>query len=383
MSFKRLFHQLNNRQEGFAMLMALILLLVGSLLIAPTLSYMTTGVRFTTVQNKNMHEYYSAEAGFEDAYWEIVTNDLEIAEGATYTIPSFILNDKTIDVSITNEGFSTHKVTSVATSSDGSTTTVESYLVYLSFYENAITSNGSVNIQPGSTVDGNVMYDGLLDNKGTITGNDFEATLPSWPTAQDLADKYFDDVDFDDDGTADCEYLDATLDVKDYPTATGPDIGPLYRDGDLQIKYTGNTQNFTSKLGGTVYVAGDLDFKQPAKTYTIDLNGHTIFVEGSITFPPSKVNIDGSGCIIAVGDINFQPGVESNPGDFLFIFSVEGTVWFAPQDDFNGSVAGSVDVNLQPDVNLYHDGDPYALGLNFPVTDYEVWASMTWDINQA
>jgi hypothetical protein len=63
--------------------------------------------------------------------------------------------------------------------------------------------------------------------------------------------------------------------------------------------------------------------------------------------------------------------------------SIEGTVYFAPQDDFNGSVAGKVDINLQPGTTLTHNLDPYDLNLNFPIDDYDVWLSKTWSIIRA
>ncbi|MBA7702872.1 hypothetical protein ES703_111647 [subsurface metagenome] len=122
----------------------------------------------------------------------------------------------------------------------------------------------------------------------------------------------------------------------------------------------------TVPLGGTIYVTGDLNFAQPGtpKAYTIDLDYNTIFVEGSITFPSQRVSIKGSGCIIAIGDINFQPVMEANPGDFVFVCSLTGTVNFQPQGDFYGSIAGDVEVNLQPDSTI--NWVPPPGGLNLP-----------------
>jgi Tfp pilus assembly protein PilX len=371
-----LLKQMNYRQEGFTMLIVLIMLLIGNLIITPTLIYMSVGIRHTTVYNRNMLEYYSAEAGFEDAYWELSKNDLEITEGSTHAIPTFILNDKAIDVSIVNVGNNTYEITSVATSNDiNSSTTIESYLTRFNFFDNAINSNGDVIIQPGSIVDGSVQYVDTVDNKGTVTGQIINSGFPNWPDAQDLADDYFDDIDFDDDGSADFVYSSSSLDVISYPS-----FGPLYRDGNFKIKNTGSPT--TSQLGGTIYVTGNLNFQQPGedKAYTIDLNGQTIFVEGDITFPPQYVSIAGSGCIIAIGDITFQPGVEGDEDDFLFIFSIEGTVWFAPQDNFNGSVAGNMNVNLQPNDTLTNNGSLDVLGLNFPIEEYENWSIHSWNI---
>jgi hypothetical protein len=282
-------------------------------------------------------------------------------------------------------GDSAHRVTSVASSPDGSTTTIESYLQRFSFFDNAITSNGDVVIRPNTFVGGNVMYADTLDNKGEIDGEIINDSFGDWPLDTDLADDYLDD--WDNDGAPgpdplDDDWPDPILDLNDRPL-----IDPIYRDGDLEILNTGD--EITSQLTGTIFVIGDLEFRQPPKAYTIDLNGQTIFVWGNITIPPQKVSFTGSGCIIAAGDITFQPGIEHEEDDdpteidFIFIFSINGTVWFAPQDDFNGSVAGNVDVNLQPNVDLTHEGDPYALNLNFPSELYELWSTRTWTITQS
>lgn len=88
-------------------------------------------------------------------------------------------------------------------------------------------------------------------------------------------------------------------------------------------------------------------------------------MEGSITTPPQHVTFAGSGCIIAVGDVTFQPNILSEEGDFIFVVSVEGTVWFSPQGDFHGSVAGDVWVQLQPGTTLTWV-DPEGTGFEFP-----------------
>ena len=110
----------------------------------------------------------------------------------------------------------------------------------------------------------------------------------------------------------------------------------------------------TLVLEGTVYVNGNLEFQQPGGSheYTIDLDGHTIFVEGTIEFPSKHVNISGSGCIIAVGDINFQPAIVSGEDDFVLVYSMTGEVSFHPNGDFTGCIAGNAHVQLQPNCTI-------------------------------
>jgi hypothetical protein len=157
----------------------------------------------------------------------------------------------------------------------------------------------------------------------------------------------------------------------------------LYRDGDLNIENTGSET--TVELNGTVYVTGNLIFEQPGgpQDYTIDLNGQTIYVEGSITFPASRCTLSGSGCVIAVGDVTFQPSILSSEDDFIFVMSVEGDVWFSPQGDFYGSTAGSILVDLQPGSNIVWRELP--IGLNAPGVPGSnrniISAICTWEIS--
>ena len=364
--------KLDKGQEGFALLTAMILLRVGSFLIGSTAAYISMGIRYTTAQQDIMLDYYSVEAGFEEAYWELKDNDLQITEGTSYTLPTFMLNEKTVDVTITNLDDNRYRVTTVASGGSEVPTTIISDLLQLNFYNNAITSQGDINIQPDSVVDGDVVYGNNLDNQGTITQDSYQLSFPKWPTADELITEYSDDVDFIFDA-----YLDTMLDIVDHPN-----IGPLYRNGDLQIQSTG--ENLTCTLQGTVYITGNLDFKQPGtpKSYVIDLNGNTIFALGNITFPAQGVSVSGNGCIIAVGDLSFQPGVQSGSESYVFLMSVEGTVYFAPQNDFNGSVAGNVEINLQPGTTLTHYLNPYEMNLNFPIDDYDAWLSQTWSITR-
>ena len=148
-------------------------------------------------------------------------------------------------------------------------------------------------------------------------------------------------------------YLDDVVGVTPYPNANidilnTKNIGPLYREGSLAIDNTGAPDILT--LDGTIYIAGDLTFQQPgiSKTYTLDLNNQTIFVEGSIYFPPARCIIYGEGCIIAIGDINFQPMVTASFDQFVFVMSLDGMVDFHPQGDFSGSIAGECNVYLAP-----------------------------------
>ena len=68
---RSLFGDHRQGQEGYALLSVLILMLTGSLLIAPLLNYMGTGIKTTTVFQTKSEELYAADAGIEDARWQV------------------------------------------------------------------------------------------------------------------------------------------------------------------------------------------------------------------------------------------------------------------------------------------------------------------------
>jgi hypothetical protein len=108
-------------------------------------------------------------------------------------------------------------------------------------------------------------------------------------------------------------------------------------------------------------------------------------VTGNITFPAHEVSISGSGCIIAIGDIDFQPVMQGSSTDFVFVMSIDGKVWFKPQGDFSGSLAGDANVDLQPGCTM--TWTPWqGRGLNLPDFAYQSdavseVAIRTWEVN--
>jgi hypothetical protein len=341
-------------EKGQALILALILLAVGGLILAPLLAYMRTGLTAGGVCEVKMDELYAADAGVEDAVWKI-QNNVPYLYPYVYPEP-LIVNDKSVDIIIFREDLDPtpcgenfmYQILSTATSDDGSDTTIEAYLSvsYLdlsTLLDNAIVSQDTIQIQPGSEVNGDVWLPDKEDldihDPEDIHGEvkDSNNMTITWPTADQLSSYYLDDVNPSN------PYPDDSIDVKDTET-----IGACYRDGSLTVDNTGDPD--TLVLEGTVYVTGNLEFEQSGAShnYTVNLNGHTIFAEGSIDFPSNVVTISGSGCIIAIGDIDFNPSIASGEDDFVLVMSITGQTYFHPSGDFTGCVAGNTLVQLQP-----------------------------------
>ena len=342
-------------QGGNVLVMVLILLVVGSLILAPLLGLMGTGVMAGEIYENKTAELYAADAGVEDAIWQI-QNDVPDSYPYVYPEP-LVINDKSVNITVLREDLDPtcgekleYEIISIVTGEDGASTTVNahlsvSYLDLSALLDYAVVSNDSIDIKPNVAVNGSVWLpyeeDLSLAPGSEISGDIVtlsDGVSQSWPGFEELSAYYWEDVKHL------SPYPHDNIDI----AALDPKaIGPLYRDGSLTIDNTGDAD--TLILEGTVYIGGNLAFNQAGShNYTINLNGHTIFAEGYITFPSKAVSVSGSGCIIARDYVIFQPSVSSNPDDFVLVMSIEGTATIQPNGDFTGCIWGQEVVQLQP-----------------------------------
>jgi len=364
---KMLTHPGKNESGQGVLAIVLLLLMLGAIILTPLLVFMSTGVKAGQVYESKMQEFYAADAGIEDAIWNIKNESFV----SNYSLGENV-NNRTINVTIediSGGGYSGYKINSTATSDTGGNTTIECYygaLDYSSLLDSAITSNDTLKLQPNINITGNISTPNCTD-----VGDCNYAGCPnwtcciypncttccsqeplSWPTVEELSEYYWVETP---------DPYPTTIDVKDTPS-----IGPLYREGNLYIDNTGGA-GAVLNLTGTIYVTGNFECKQAGvKNYTINLNKTTIFCEGDISVSDS-CTIIGSGCIIAVGDVYFAPkGDVGSPDNFVFIMSMEGTVTLQPTGDFYGAVVGDAEVNLQPGNTLVwtsYEGT----GIDFPI----------------
>jgi len=377
---KTIVKRLVRDEKGAALVLVLILLLIGGLITAGLLSHMGAGLLAGEIYERRTDELYAADAGVEDAIWKIQNGEVTICPGQPIEPPFNIdVNDKSVTVYIELVGAGTYKITSVAiTDGDGSggtaaidsATTIEAYLSasYLdlsALLDNAIVSQDTIDIQPGTEINGDIwlpIYDEEhleepphWSHNGTIKDEDDESIV--WPTAEQLSGYYWDDVKHLEEEA----YPDGY--VMNIPGGTSEGdpyvIGPLLAEGDLTIKGDG-----WIRLEGTIYVKGNLNFN-PTPTININLNKQTIFAEGEIHVNPG-VTLYGSGCIIAIGYIDFQPSIASAEDEFVLVMSITDVVWFHPNGDFTGCIAGDAHVELSPGGTINWIS-PEDKGLDFPM----------------
>ena len=345
-------------QKGQALPIVLVLLVLGGLVIAPTLQHASTSLKGHEVVERKGDELYAADSGIDYALFKM-------SNGET-TIDDYQLNGKTVSVNITDMGDGSYLITSTASSAGGSSTTIRTGVSggadFAYLLDNAITSDGDVTIK-GDVV-GNITDSGTVGGGGNVTGTITEgATIDNWPSAEDFSTYYGADVNKDYP-----EYPGGVIDLN----GVSKSIGPCYVDGDLSIYNSSNTEA-TLTLNDTLYITGDTLIGTTQKDFTLNLNGNTIFIESASTDPQKalevggKCTIIGSGCIIAVGDIYFAPdGDVGSADDFVFIMSVTGTTTLNPGGSFFGSIAGAAEVTLQPGCYLEWNSLGGEGDLNFP-----------------
>ena len=390
---KTIVNRLVRDEKGAALVLVLILLLISGLIIGPLLSYMGTGLITGKVYETRTDELYAADAGAEDAIWKIQHQVDEVKaltqcyQDWTYIITDADggvaeVNDKGVEVTITlmtivdNLPFD-YRVVSTATG-DGIGTEIDAYIIGTSKY-----------------VDYSGIMDQVITSQGDLNEKDLEKVTINyteghepvdyyggfWPTADDLADWYWEDV------KDETPYDSDTIDIN----GVDRDLGPLYRIGELEITNSSNTPA-TLTLTGTIYITGDT-LITPNKEMTLDLNGQTIFVASNSSdfhkalWIGGKVTIEGPGVIIAVGDIYFEPNIEAGMTEPIFIMSVEGTTILKPSGSYYGAIAGSVEVEVfsgADPIIVYPEEEGWYEGFNFPIGDIQdqqlVYSIYSWEV---
>ena len=72
---RKIINKLMREEKGQALIVVLILLLVGGLITAPLLSYMSTGLIVGQVYEEKMDGLYAADAGIENAVWKLLSGE--------------------------------------------------------------------------------------------------------------------------------------------------------------------------------------------------------------------------------------------------------------------------------------------------------------------
>ncbi|MGI2336680.1 MAG: hypothetical protein ACRKGH_08610 [Dehalogenimonas sp.] len=378
------------KQQGQALILAMVMLAIGGLIIGPLVGLVTTSLNVGRNIEGQVTELYAADAGVERGIFALQEwYKIEpLPDPGEYIFPvlNFIVDNK--NVSVTTEyvaGIPAFKLTSTATIG-GNSTVIQSFVQdvtgdFSGILENVVTSQTEI-----ETPSNDKQYEIIPD-----FGEEHGPVVPytgAWPSPTEISEYY--------------QYFlsDATIWESDNFDIEGvsTEFGALYRNGPISIKDSANNSTkFTLTLQGNWYITGNMEIGLNSKAFTLDLNGYTIFVENTGTLNPSGtgddvlkisggnngVTVVGPGAIIAVGDIYFAPNIDANSTDPVFIMSVSGTTTLQPGGSFYGAIAGSVMVDLQPGTSVvYPDGGFEGTGIQFPgLTPGAFLGIKTYEIN--
>lgn len=245
----KLMKRILKNELGQVLPMALVMLVLGGLLVVPTLHFMTTNLNANRQVDQSNLRLYAADAGVEQVLWNIQYNQYDPQENPDgKTLPEdgeqwdpilITVNDREVEAVLSKEADQPYKITSTAPSADGHSTTVECLFeggADLSwFFDSAVTSATDVEIGSKTVVTGDIVYGDDLDNKGTIDGDTLQDPnlADNWPSASYLTSYYYNQVkDLDADGL---RYPSGEITING--TRQNPTIIPrLYRQGDLLLK---------------------------------------------------------------------------------------------------------------------------------------------------
>ena len=270
-----------NSQKGQALPLALLALAIGMLTIAPFLGHVSSSLIGSRIYEQAISEQYSADAGVEYAIWNLQSGESEVPEGEELELPQFTLNSKTVNVTIENQGEQIYKITSIATSDDGSSSTIESYVsITVGLFDGGFTTfPGGLTLDQGEEYTGSVYAEGdvQLNQDATITGGVYaEGDVQLHQNVTINGNVYAEgDVHLDEGAVINgdvCAGENVQLDQ-------GAVInGNVYAVGNVQL-----SQDAT--INGNVYAGGDVQLDQGATItgdYPLPYEGCPLFLFGSI-----------------------------------------------------------------------------------------------------
>ena len=300
---------MKNNERGQALPLAMLALTIGTLVITPFLGHASSSLIGSRVYEQAITELYSCDSGIEYAIWSLQSGALEVAEGETETLPEFTINNKTVNVSVENLGSSIYNVIATATSEDGHSTTIESYVL----------SGGD-----GWSGDGNIDED--MEGDAYIDG----------------------DADINGDVTVDGSvYATGNVTLDNNAEVTGDVVA----DGDLELSNN-------AIIGGDVSASGDLTLDNNSEIGSIEVEGN-VCVGGDLTLVNNTViygdvyttgNLDLSGNAMVKGNVFVGSDIATIILDNNAI--IEGTIY----------ITGSITNKIQLANNAYIYEAVYATG---------------------
>jgi hypothetical protein len=390
----KIFRNIFDNQKGYALPAALVVLLLGSLIIVPSLALMNTSLNKNRVIDEEDMSIYAADAGIQYALWHMqpeYEGDFELPEEGEEESLDFpeVLNNRSVYVTISNEGEQLYEVTSLSVNSEGETKEIKSYVSLIpasdgtkglfdyaaSSLDGDIKLTGSSLIKSDPLGDGDVYANGgdviltgssVIDGDATATG---DIDYPGWHTGAITGVKTPYDTNPPDPPEIDIDgYINETLayscdDIPDavssWSNPAGEYLDPIRVIVDMQISGTG-TWTFYDRvcIGRDLKISGSTEviFKGPVSVgRDVQITGtgtvtfeNTLYVDDDLSLSGSRTinllntvyvgdkvqmsgaTLTGGTTLVAGGDIQLSgSGKFTNVDDIPFVVSQNGDITFS------------------------------------------------------
>ena len=174
-------------EKGQALPIALAVLGIGALMIAPFLGHVSANLIGSRIYGEVVEEQYAADAGIEFGVWHLLSGTTTVPEEGLVELPAFTLNSIPVNVTIHDLG-ATYEITSTASCSDGSVMTITAGITYglpAGFdilggdqtFGGHDTYTGNLYITGDVKLENHVVIDGSIYAEGDITLDNHSATI--------------------------------------------------------------------------------------------------------------------------------------------------------------------------------------------------------------
>lgn len=286
-------------QAGISLPLVLVLLLVGALLIVPSLDLLSSGLTANTSADEADMGLYAADAGVEKALWHMQYDD-------SFTLPGDgviaqvnfdeVTNDNTVVVTIENSGSLGYKITSIATNyANGSTTTIVTYAAIntvstASIFDYAAASlNGNVDITGAVHVYSDPPGEGdIFANYGDVNisgSSHIEGNAAATGEVNATGAARVDGLEIEGAAPIDTDFIRAELDAIISETLAGATnlVCPyVLTTGDWVVSSSGVYADLP-RIQGDLKIIGDITVTFP----------NTVCIEGDLEIPANAIVIFG------------------------------------------------------------------------------------------
>lgn len=287
---------LRSGEAGQALVMALILLALGAAVMVPTLDLAFTSIKYHELIEGKTLESYSADSGIKYALCILYNNPNAYHDHDNPLVLSFTINDRAVIVTAKYVQSGLYQITSRATSVNGRSTTIESYVkVNVGAFAYAVATDWEGNMGLESTIvdssleepgEGNIHSNTDIElTSCTIDGDAFAVGIITGGTVTPPGIVTM--------GSSPIIFPEIDSDLYEQQ-AKGPN-GDNIHNGNYNV--TGIEHL------GPLYIVGDLIIENDA---TLILDG-TVYVTRMIKV--EKGNVDGDHTLLAEGNIYIEQGV--------------------------------------------------------------------------